>query len=49
VSTTLVAPLSRLLHVVMLTPLEWLVVLTVSAVPAVVGQTIKAGRRVAAG
>jgi Ca2+-transporting ATPase len=49
VSTTLVTPLARLLHVVMLTPLEWLVVLTVSAVPAVVGQTIKATRRVAVG
>jgi Ca2+-transporting ATPase len=41
-----VPPLSRLLHVVWLTPLDWLVVFVVSLVPAVVGQTVKARWRV---
>jgi Ca2+-transporting ATPase len=44
-STILVPHMSRLLHVVRLTPVDWLVVLTVSAVPALVGQVVKARRR----
>jgi len=43
-STMLVPHMSRLLHVVRLTAVDWLVVLIVSAVPALVGQVVKARR-----
>jgi Ca2+-transporting ATPase len=40
-----VAPLAAVLGVVPLQPVDWLVVVTVGALPAVVGQILRLGRR----
>jgi hypothetical protein len=42
--TVLVGPLARLLHVTPLSGREWTVVVALAAMPAVVGQAIKARR-----